>query len=80
MIIDLDSLTFDEMDELETISGVAFDSIGESGRPKAKVMKALVYITLKRGDNTITIDDVGKMVFSDIDFTGDAIGSDVNPT
>jgi len=80
VVIDLDSLNFDEMDELETISGCSFDEIGEAGRPKAKVMKALVFITLKRQNPDITLDEVGKMSLTDIDFEGDGLGTDVNPT
>jgi len=80
MIIDMDSLTFDEMDELEVLSGSTFDSLTDKGTPKAKLMKALVFITLKRSDPNITFEEVGKMTLQAMDFTGDATGTLVNPT
>lgn len=65
--IDLDSLTIDEVETLEEIAGCGIDAIGkalEDGAPKARLVKAFAYLTLKRQDPSVTLADVGRMPFS----------------
>ena len=68
--IDFDSLTLDEIELLEEISGISIDAIGKrltgEDAPKAKTMKALAFIAARRDDPEITLEDIGKIKLTDL--------------
>lgn len=78
--IDFDSLTLDEIELLEDLTGVSIDAIGKriggEDQPKAKVMKALAYVAARRDDPEITLEDIGKIkltdLVADLEVTADA--------
>lgn len=60
--IDMDSLTIDEIEEIEEIVGGAIDSAFAAGQPKGKALRALGYITRRRTDPDFTLDQAGQLV------------------
>ena len=78
--IDFDSLTLDEIELLEDLTGISIDAIGKriggEDQPKAKVMKALAFVAARRDDPEITIEDIGKITLTelvaDLEVTADA--------
>ena len=68
--IDFDSLTLDEIEILEEVTGVSIDAIGKrlsaDEAPKAKTMKALAYISARREDPEITLEEIGKIKLTDL--------------
>lgn len=55
---DLDDLTLDEMEEVETIAGAVF---GEINYASTKGLKAFCFVLMKRGNPELTMADVGKV-------------------
>lgn len=68
--IDFDSLTLDEIEILEEMTGVSIDAIGKrlSGEdaPKAKTMKALAYVASRRENPDITVEEIGQIKLTDL--------------
>lgn len=68
--LDFDSLTLDEIELLEDISGISIDAIGKrltgDDAPKAKTMKALAFIAARRDDPSVTLEDIGKIKLTDL--------------
>jgi hypothetical protein len=68
--IDFDSLTLDEIEILEEVSGLSIDTIGKrltgDDAPKAKTMKALAFIAARRDDPDVTLDDIGKIKLTEL--------------
>ena len=59
-MIPLDEFTLDELELLETISQMTFTEIAaEPNRPK--VIKAILWISAKRANPEIKIDEIGKL-------------------
>lgn len=59
--LNLDSLTIDEMETMEEITGAPFDEAFGAGKPKAKVLRALAFIIKRREDPDFTLEDAGKL-------------------
>lgn len=62
--IDPDSLTIDDMEVIEEITGQPADEIMGAGKPRAKALKALVFVTLRKRYPDITLEDVGRIRIS----------------
>jgi len=58
--ISFTDLNFDELEEFEEIVGMIPTSVSDKV-PLAKTMKALVYLTLKRDNPDLTVEEVGTM-------------------
>jgi hypothetical protein len=58
---DFESLTLNEVEQIELITGVSFDQILDAGNPKGKAMKAIIFIMKKRLDPNFTIEQAGSM-------------------
>ena len=67
---DPNDLTLDEIEAFEDITDMPLDEALDKGTRKAKVMKALAFILLRREDPNITLEDVGKMKLSAVPFGG----------
>lgn len=65
--IDPDDLTLDEIDEVEETIGGPIDAIFTSGKPKAKVLKAIVLVITKRTDPDATMETIGSVKLSDLE-------------
>lgn len=61
--LDFDTLTIDEVEQLEEIAGIGFDGIARalqpgSGKPMAKVLKAVAFIAARRANPDVTLAEV----------------------
>ncbi|WP_030240787.1 MULTISPECIES: hypothetical protein [unclassified Streptomyces] len=57
----LDSLTLDEIDAIEEITGQPLDMLNKPGARRAPMLKAMAYVTMKRKYPDITLEDVGAL-------------------
>lgn len=59
IVLDLrEPLTLDEVAEVEEISGVPFSRWFDGVAPEGKLRKALLFVHARRGDPTVTLEDV----------------------
>lgn len=58
---DFESLTLDEVEQIELITGSSIDQILDAGQAKGKALKAIIYIMKKRQDPSFTIEQAGKI-------------------
>ena len=81
--LDFDSLTLDEIELLEDISGISIDAIGKrlggDDQPKAKVMKALAFVASRRENPDVTIEEIGQIKLTDL-VAGLEVTADATPT
>lgn len=64
-LLDLDSLTLNEIIALEELTGEAMPSIGElltSGKPVGKTLRAIAYIVKRRENPEFTLEQAGDLV------------------
>lgn len=59
--IDLDFLTVEELEEVEDLTGQGVDTLAQPGVPKAKIMRAIGFVTKKRSDPSFTWEQAGKL-------------------
>lgn len=75
MAFNINSLTLGEVDTIETLTGASIDSIGDDGRPKGKMLAALVYVVKRREDREYTFNQAQTVTLSEaedlIDFDED---------
>jgi hypothetical protein len=57
----LDSLTLDEIDAIEEITGQPLDALNKPGARRAPMLKAMAYVTMKRKYPDFTIEDAGAL-------------------
>lgn len=64
--IDLDGLTLGEMETVEDMTGLGldevFEALGQKG-PKSKIVIALGFVTERRKNPDVTVDEVREMKF-----------------
>lgn len=58
---DFESLTLNEVEQIELITGNSIDQILDAGQPKGKAMKAIIFIMKKRLDPNFTLEQAGSM-------------------
>jgi hypothetical protein len=56
---DFESLTLNEVEQIELIAGTSIDQILDAGNPKGKAMKAIIFIMKKRTDPNFTVEQAG---------------------
>jgi hypothetical protein len=57
---DFESLTLEEVEILENLTGESIDQAFGSGKPKGKVMKAFIWVVMKRDNPNFTIEEASK--------------------
>jgi hypothetical protein len=57
---DFESLTLEEVEILENITGDSIDQAFGNGKPKGKVLKAFIWVVLKRDNPKFTIEEASK--------------------
>jgi len=57
----LESLTIDEIDAIEEITGQPLDSLNKPGSRRAPMLKAMAYVVMKRKNPDFTIEDAGRL-------------------
>lgn len=58
---DFESLTLNEVEQIELITGSSIDQLMDSGKPKGKAMKAIIFIMNKRIDPNYTLEQAGNL-------------------
>ena len=62
----VDDLTIDEAIEFEDISGISVDKIFDANSKKAPMMKALVFLAIRRENPEVTLAEIGGMKITDM--------------
>ncbi|MFJ8955627.1 hypothetical protein ACIRO1_36605 [Streptomyces sp. NPDC102381] len=57
----LDSLTIDEIDAIEEITGKPLDTLNKPGSRRAPMLRAMAYVVMKRKYPEIQPEDVGRL-------------------
>lgn len=63
---DFESLTLDEVETIELLTGASIDQIMADGQPKGKALKAIIFIIKKRTDPSFTLEQAGSFKMSDV--------------
>jgi hypothetical protein len=58
---DFESLTLNEVEQIELITGSSIDQLMDAGQAKGKAMKAIIYIMKKRTDPNFTLEQAGNI-------------------
>jgi len=59
------TLTLDEVETIENLSGTPMDELMGEGKLKGKALKAIIWVAKKRTDPYFKMEDAGKVTFSD---------------
>lgn len=60
MTIDFDTMTLNEIEQIELLTGKSIDSIMDEGAPRGRVFKAIIYVFKKRTDPDFTFEQAGE--------------------
>jgi hypothetical protein len=71
---DFESLTLNEVEQIELITGNSIDQLLDAGQAKGKAMKAIIFIMKKRIDPDFTLEQAGaiSMVEANRMFAGES--------
>lgn len=61
----LSTLTLDEVETIENLSGTPMDELMGVGKLKGKALKAIIWVAKKRIDPNYKMEDAGKVTFSE---------------
>jgi hypothetical protein len=61
----LSTLTLDEVETIENLSGTPMDELMGVGKLKGKALKAIIWVAKKRVDPNYKMEDAGKVTFSE---------------
>jgi len=59
--IDISDLTIAEVVEIEELTQMPLDALGQDDKPKGRILQALAYITKKRDNPEFTFEDAGAL-------------------
>jgi len=59
------TLTLDEVETIENLSGMPMDELMGVGKLKGKALKAIIWVAKKRVDPNYKMEDAGKVTFSE---------------
>jgi hypothetical protein len=58
---DFESLTLNEVETIELITGSSIDQLMDAGQAKGKAMKAIIFVMKKRTDPNFTLEQAGAL-------------------
>lgn len=58
---DFESLTLNEVETIELLTGSSIDQLMDAGQAKGKAMKAIIFIMKKRTDPNFTLEQAGAL-------------------
>jgi hypothetical protein len=58
---DFESLTLNEVEQIEMITGNSIDQLLDAGQAKGRAMKAIIFIMKKRIDPDFTLEQAGQI-------------------
>ena len=59
--IDINDLTIAEVVEIEDLTGMPLDALGQTDKPKGRMLQALAYISKRRDNPDFTFEDAGAL-------------------
>lgn len=59
--LDFNSLTLNEVEQIEAITGRSIEEIMNDGAPRGKAFKAIIWIMKRRNDKNFTLDQAGEV-------------------
>ena len=62
--IDISDLTIAEVVEIEDLTGLPLDALGQENQPKGRMLQALAFISKRRDDPSFTFEDAGALKIS----------------
>jgi hypothetical protein len=65
MNFDFESLTLEEVEIIENLVGASIDDVFGNGKPKAKALKAFVWVINKRTNPNYTMEEAQKVSLKD---------------
>jgi hypothetical protein len=71
---DFESLTLNEVEQIELITGNSIDQILDAGQAKGKAMKAIIFIMKKRTNPEFTLEQAGNISMTEANslFSGES--------
>jgi len=60
-IFDFESLTLNEVEQIELITGNSIDQLLDAGQAKGKALKAIIFVMKKRIDPDFTLEQAGEI-------------------
>lgn len=63
--MNFETLTLEETETLEQLTGFSIDSLMDAGNPRGKVLKSFVWIINKRNDPNYTIEQASKVTLKE---------------
>lgn len=60
MEINFDTMTLNEIEQIELLTGRSIESIMDDGAPRGRVFKAIIFIFKKRTDPNFTFEQAGE--------------------
>jgi hypothetical protein len=60
MTIDFDTMTLNEIEQIELLTGRSIDSIMDDGAPRGRTFKAIILVFKKRTDPNFTFEQAGE--------------------
>ena len=61
MNIDISDLTIAEVVQIEDLTGLPLDALGQDDKPKGRMLQALAYISKRRDDPSFTFEQAGAL-------------------
>ena len=74
--LDISDLTISEIVEIEELTGMPLDSLGQPDKPKGKMLQAMAYISKKRDNPDFTFEDAGKIKITTTETKPDPLDED----
>ncbi len=74
--LDISDLTIAEIVEIEELTGMPLDSLGQPDKPKGKMLQAMAYISKKRDNPDFTFEDAGKIKITTTETKPDPLEED----
>lgn len=59
--IDFNTMTLDEVEQIEQLTGRGIDAIMGDGAPRGRAFKAIIFVMMKRTNPSFTFEDAGKL-------------------
>jgi len=59
------TLTLDEVETIENLSGLPLDDLMGEGKLKGKALKAIIWVARKRTEPNFKMEDAGKVTFAE---------------
>ena len=59
------TLTLDEVETIENLSGQPMDELMQTGKLKGKALKAIIWVARKRTNPDFKMEDAGKVTFAE---------------